>query len=95
LEAPADGFRWNVPVFSHRIRFDVLRGCETCPLESSEQGTTKKSLVAKFGEYGGWVMTGTAAQQAMCGSVRYRDAETTIPATPSKPHCTTLQNLHV
>jgi hypothetical protein len=42
-------------------------------------GKSQKSLGARSGEYGGWVMTGTAAQQAMCGSVRYRDAETTVP----------------
>jgi hypothetical protein len=27
-----------------------------------------------------------AAQQVMCGSVRYPDAETTVPATSSEPH---------
>jgi hypothetical protein len=41
---------------------------------------SKKSLGARSGEYGGWVMTGFASQQAMCGSVHYRDAETTVPA---------------
>jgi hypothetical protein len=43
-------------------------------------GNSQKSLGARSGEYGGWLMTGTAAQQTMCGSVRYRDAETTVPA---------------
>jgi hypothetical protein len=32
-------------------------------------------------EYDGWVMTGIAAQQAMCGSMRYRDEATTLSAT--------------
>ena len=47
-------------------------------------GNSQKSLGARSVEYGGWVMTGMrgiAAQQAMCGSVRYRDAETTLSAT--------------
>jgi hypothetical protein len=39
-------------------------------------GNSQKPLGARSGKYGGWVMT----QQAMCGSVRYRDAETTVPA---------------
>jgi hypothetical protein len=40
-------------------------------------GNSQQSLGARSGEHGGWVMTVIAAQQAMCGSVRYRDAETT------------------
>jgi hypothetical protein len=32
-----------------------------------------------------WVMTGIAAQQAMCGSVHYRDPETTVPACDLAP----------
>jgi hypothetical protein len=46
----------------------------------SRVGNSQKSLGARSGEYGGWVMTGTAAQQAMCGSVRYCDAVTIVPA---------------
>jgi hypothetical protein len=38
------------------------------------------SLGQRSEEYGGWVRTGIATEQAMCGSVRYRDAETTVPA---------------
>jgi hypothetical protein len=34
LEAPAEGFFRSAPEFGHRIRFDVLHGCETCPLEA-------------------------------------------------------------
>jgi hypothetical protein len=55
------------------------------------------SLEARSDEYGGWVMTRIAAQQAMCGSVRYRDAETTVPATcraaSSELHGATSANL--
>jgi hypothetical protein len=56
---------------------------------------SQKSLGARSEECGGCVMTGIAAQQAMCGSVRYRDAETThcpcLPLVTPLP----LQNLHV
>jgi hypothetical protein len=42
-------------------------------------------------------MAEIAAQQAMCGSVRYRDAETTVPATShatsSKLHRATSSKL--
>jgi hypothetical protein len=34
LEAPEEGFFWNLPDFGRGIRFDVPRGCETCPLEA-------------------------------------------------------------
>jgi hypothetical protein len=54
----------------------------------SRGGNSQKSLVARSGEHGGWVMT----QQAMSGSVRYPDAETTVPpclplVTPLPPNC--------
>jgi hypothetical protein len=48
-----------------RVRWDSERDLESTV-----------SLGARFGECGDWVMT----QQEMCGSVRYRDAETTVPA---------------
>jgi hypothetical protein len=53
-------------------------------------------LGVRSGDCGGWVMT----QHAMCGSVRYRDAETTVPACHLlrlSPICVgqTLKNLHV
>jgi hypothetical protein len=51
-------------------------------------GNSQKSLGdRRSGVYTGLVITAMfsrgriAAQQAMCGSVRYRDAETTVPAT--------------
>ena len=37
LEAAVEGFFWNLPELSRRIRFDVLHGCETCPLEAHFQ----------------------------------------------------------
>jgi hypothetical protein len=43
-------------------------------------GNSQQSLGARSGEHGGWVMTVIAAQQAMWGSVRYLDGETTVPA---------------
>jgi hypothetical protein len=64
LEAPADDFFWNHPEFGHRIRFDVLHGCETCPPEAHFQNRKtfriengQKSLGARSGEYGS-LMTG-------------------------------------
>jgi hypothetical protein len=49
-------------------------------------GNSRKSLGARSGEYGGRVMT----QQAMCGSVRCRDAEATVPACLPLPLQTLL-----
>jgi hypothetical protein len=42
-------------------------------------------------------MTGTAAQQAVCGSVGYREAESTVPVLSCPSNCIAqpLQNLHV
>jgi len=37
LEAPAEGFFWNLPEFGRRIPFDVFHGCETRPLETHFQ----------------------------------------------------------
>jgi hypothetical protein len=57
---------------------NVLHGCETCPLEahfqSREQPKVTRSDIQK-------VRRGIAAQQAMYGSVHYRDAETTVPSS--------------
>ena len=33
LEAPAEGFFWNLSDFGRRIRFYVFHCCETLPLE--------------------------------------------------------------
>jgi hypothetical protein len=35
LEAPAVGFFWNLPEFGHRIRFYVLLGYRSLPLEAT------------------------------------------------------------
>jgi hypothetical protein len=37
LEPPLEGFFWNLPEFGRHIRFDSLRGCETCSLEAHLQ----------------------------------------------------------
>jgi len=37
LEAPAEGFFWNLSEFGRRIWFYVLHGCETRPLETHFQ----------------------------------------------------------
>jgi hypothetical protein len=39
LEASAEGLCWNLPEFGGRIRFNVLRGCETCLLEEQPKVT--------------------------------------------------------
>jgi hypothetical protein len=45
LEAPAEGFFWNLPEFGRRVRFDVLHGCETSPLEAHFQGTEQPKVI--------------------------------------------------
>jgi hypothetical protein len=65
-----------------------------CVLEAHfRAGNSQKSLRARSGECGGWVMTGIATQQMACGSVRYLNAETTVPATFPELHCTTSAEL--
>jgi hypothetical protein len=50
-------------------------------------GNSQRSLGARSGEYGGWMMTGkffwarNCCTTVICGSVRYRDAETIALAT--------------
>ena len=59
LEAPAEGFFWNLLEFGRRIPFDIFHGCETRLLEALFRvENSQKSLGARSGEYGGWVMTG-------------------------------------
>jgi hypothetical protein len=67
------------------------------PLRSIHSMEQPNSLGARSGECDGWVMTGISAEQAMCGSVRYRDAETLLLVAPIPPNCIAqpLQNLHV
>jgi len=44
LEAPAEGFFWNLPQFGHRIRIDVLYGYKTRPLEAHFQSREKPEV---------------------------------------------------
>jgi hypothetical protein len=37
LEAPSEGFFWNLLQFGHYVQFYVLHGCETRPLEAHFQ----------------------------------------------------------
>jgi hypothetical protein len=77
FKAPAEGFFWNPQQLGRRIPFDALHCCETCLHEAHFQSREQpKSLEARSGECGDWVMT----QEAMCGSVCYREAEATAPA---------------
>jgi hypothetical protein len=62
---------------SHSIRWPPWLG------NVSPSGRQQET--ARSGEYGDWVIT----QQAMCGSVRYRDAETTVPACHLSRLCKT------
>ena len=52
LEAPAEGFFWNLLQFGRRIPFDVLHGCETRPLEthfqSREQPKVTRSEIRRI-----------------------------------------------
>jgi hypothetical protein len=77
LGAPAEGFFWNLPEFA--VKFDLMSSmvAKRVPLRLIfGVGYSQQPLGARSGEYGGWVMT----QQAMCGSMRYRDAKTIVPA---------------
>jgi hypothetical protein len=101
LEAMAECFFWNLPEFGPRIRFDGLHGYETCPLDAHFQNSELPEVTRSGIENTvvGWrkkifSRRGIAAQQAMYSSVRYRDAETTVPATCSAAS-SDLQNLHV
>jgi hypothetical protein len=81
LEAPAEGFFWNLPELGNRIRLHALHGCETSPLVAHFQKKERPKVIrSEIGGYGGCVMTGIASRQAMCGSVRCRDAKTKAPA---------------
>jgi hypothetical protein len=52
LEALAKGLFWNLLEFGRHIQFDVLHGCETCPLEahfqSREQPKVTQSEIRKL-----------------------------------------------
>jgi hypothetical protein len=63
LEAPAEGFSWNLPEFGRHIRFDGLHGCETCPLEANFQSREQPEVARSE----------IRTQEEMCG-----DAETAL-----------------
>jgi len=44
LAALVEGFFWTLPEFSHCIRFDVLHGCKTHPLEAHFQSREKPKV---------------------------------------------------
>jgi hypothetical protein len=63
LEAPAEGFFW-----SSAVAFDLIPSqfAKRVPLRPILRvGISQKSLGARSGEHGDWVMTGIAAQQAI------------------------------
>ena len=67
LDALAEGFFWNLPEFSRRIRFYVLHGAKRVTLGPIFRiGNSRKSLGARFREYGGWVMTGMLFSARNC-----------------------------
>jgi hypothetical protein len=69
LEALAEGFFRNLQEFRHLIKVDAPHGCEMCTLEAHFQSREQRDLESTV-----------LAQQVMCGSVRYCDVETTVPA---------------
>jgi hypothetical protein len=73
LEAPVEGFLWNLLQFGHHIWSDIFLGYETCSPEAIFRVRNKqKSLWVRSRSYDCWVTTGIAAQQAMHNSVHYR-----------------------
>jgi hypothetical protein len=88
LEAPVKGFFQNLADFSHRIQFVVLHGCEIRPLEYHFPSRAQPKVtwgeiqrVQWLGDDRSFSRQTIAAQQAMCGSVHYHDADTSVPAT--------------
>jgi hypothetical protein len=73
LEAPAEDFFWNptgVRIFrSSTVEFDLMSSmvAKRVPLwPIFRVGKSQKSLGARFGEYGGWVMTGMLFSARKC-----------------------------
>jgi hypothetical protein len=83
FEAPAEASFEILQKFTHRILFDVLHGCEIYPLGSNFQSKEqlKVTKIRRVQLLGGG-RRGIAVQQAMCGSVLYRDSETTQLSLP-------------
>jgi hypothetical protein len=70
LEAPAEGFCWNLQEFGPRIPFDGLRGWETCPLEA---GNSEIRRVRWLGESRRAASSAKLAQQHTVQVVRTVD----------------------
>jgi hypothetical protein len=65
LEALVESFFWNLLEFGQHIWFDVLSGCEMCPLEANFQSREQPKVTrSEIRGYGHWAMTG------MCSLVR-------------------------
>jgi hypothetical protein len=47
LEAPAESFFWNLLDFGRPIRFDILHGYKTCPLEAHFQNREQTNVTLK------------------------------------------------
>jgi hypothetical protein len=97
-EAPAKGLFWNLLEFSRGIRFDALHGCEICPLRPIFRvGNSHSERDPESAVVGWWQeclpRQGIAAQQAVCGSVRYRVAAATCRAVSSELHRPTSARL--
>jgi hypothetical protein len=94
LQTPSEGFLWSPPVSVQSIRFVssvVAKRVPSRPVFRVEN--SQKSLGETPGECGGCMITkcssrhGTVGQQTMCGSVRYREAETVDPTACSTASC--------
>jgi hypothetical protein len=66
LEARAEGFFWNLPELGRRIRFDVLHGRETCPLEAHFQSKEKPEVTGNEIRRAGWLGDDRTASDADC-----------------------------
>jgi hypothetical protein len=67
LEAPVEGFFWNLLEFGRCIRFDVFHGCEMRLLQAHFQsGEEPKVTRREIRDYCGWVMTGMLFSARNC-----------------------------
>jgi hypothetical protein len=70
LQAPVEGFYWHLLQFGRCIRFAVLHGCETPPLEAHSQPKVTRSEIRRVR----WLGDDTTSDV-------WLGAETTFPAT--------------
>jgi hypothetical protein len=73
LGASTEGLFVNLPVFDSGIRLDVPPYCETCLLQAHFQNRKQLKVTRSEIRRLRWL-------DETCGSVRYRDAETTVSA---------------